>query len=64
MPTPLKRIRELPAMSSASWVFSSLHLARPLDTGAVLGFLARLAPSTCWGARRLRCPRCGTFSVT
>jgi hypothetical protein len=30
-------------MTNTSWVFSSLHLARPLDTGAVLGFLTRLA---------------------
>jgi len=43
MPTPLKTTGEVITMSSASWVFSSLHLARPLDTGAVLALLARLA---------------------
>jgi hypothetical protein len=30
-------------MTDASWVFSSLHLARPLDTDAVLALLTRLA---------------------
>ena len=43
MPAPLTTTGEVITMSSASWVFSALHLARPLDTGAVLALLARLA---------------------
>jgi len=43
MPAPLTTTGDVITMSSASWVFSALHLARPLDTGAVLALLARLA---------------------
>ena len=43
MPPPVKKTREVIAMTSAPWIYSSLHLARPLDTDAVLALLTRLA---------------------